>query len=108
VHGALDQEKARQLDAGMRGTHRPVPVAQEWNGVVLAYFVLIVPAVSIYREEYFGLNALAGASFAIDTQRVGPSILPGPRIIAEDSPVISASSAEQAAALGSITGTGSV
>ena len=38
-----------------------VPVAQEWNGVVLAYLVLLVAAVSIYREEDFGLNALAGA-----------------------------------------------
>jgi hypothetical protein len=38
-----------------------VPVAQEWNGVVLAYLLLLVAAVSIYREEDFGLNALAGA-----------------------------------------------
>ena len=38
-----------------------VPVAQEWNGVALAYLVLLVAAVSIYREEDFGLNALAGA-----------------------------------------------
>ena len=38
-----------------------VPVAQEWNGVVVAYLVLLVAAVSIYREEDFGLNALAGA-----------------------------------------------
>jgi hypothetical protein len=107
VHGALDQEKARGLDAGMRCTRRLYLLRSNGNGVVLAYLVLLVAAVSIYPEPVdlatgrgdfngkfnsqtmnwtkrrgFWAERASRGSFAIDDrqhpQRVGPHAHYGP------------------------------